>query len=143
MSHELLTDVVDARVVVGSVCTPYQAAGRGAPVIVLSDVPERVSPLLSSLPRHLRVIAPKLHEVECQHSVAIHDFSVWLATFLDALGVERVTLVTDSAFEVGARAFAAQYPSRVRKVALLSPSPNADTIVELTAVLDAGGAGED
>ena len=123
LAPQLPSDVVSACVVAGAVDTPYQAAGRGAPVVILSDAPRRLATLLTRLPRRLRVVAPTLRAGEPPARAAATDFSGWLGSFLDALGVARVALVADSWLAAPAVGFALLDPARVARVALLQSGP--------------------
>ncbi|MHB8508366.1 MAG: alpha/beta fold hydrolase [Candidatus Dormibacteria bacterium] len=119
-----------ASVYAGGLETFYLEAGAGAPVILLHGLGATNASMLSTLwdlARDHRVIAPDLpgHGGSGKPIRAYHAafFARWLRDFMDELGIDRATLVGNSmggrvALEVGLR-----FPGRVRRLALLCPSP--------------------
>lgn len=118
MATVLPTDVVSACVVASAVDTPYRAAGRGLPIVVLSAAPELQTACLLQFPRHIRVLAPSLNGLE-SHCDTSAKFSSWLINFLDALGIDQVSLATDTSFAGRAVEFALRHSVRVRQLAVL------------------------
>ena len=120
-------EVVRAGVVAGGVDTRYLGAGRGAPVLVLSDDPARRTALLKQLPLGLRVIAPELPPSP-HPRVERPDFPAWLGCFLEALGLWRVAMVADAALIVPSVDMALADPERVTSLVLLQRGlPNEGT----------------
>lgn len=111
-------EIVRAGVVAGGVDTRYLRAGRGTPVLVLSDDPARRAAFLEHLPLGLRVIAPELPPAP-QPGAAGPDFPAWLGFFLEALGLWRVAVVADAALAVPAVDMALADPERVTSLVLL------------------------
>lgn len=111
-------EIVRAGVVAGGVDTRYLGAGRGTPVLVLSDDPVRRTAFLEHLPLGLRVIAPELPP-HAQPGAAGPDFPAWLGFFLEALGLWRVAVVADAALAVPTVDMALADPERVTSLVLL------------------------
>jgi hypothetical protein len=96
-----LTDVV-AEVRVGDLTTRYRRSGSGRPVVVLqpsNDVDAGWPHLADLLSGHCRVIVPEL-------PAGVGDAAAWLRDFLDALGIERATVVIPEQLGIEAIALA-------------------------------------
>jgi pimeloyl-ACP methyl ester carboxylesterase len=119
-----------ADVEVDGVRTFYLDAGSGPPVVLLHGLGATnasMLPTLRDLSRDHRVIAPDLpgfgdsdKPIRPLHAAF---YAHWLASFLEALGIERAHLVGNSmggrvAVEAGLR-----YPDLVDRLVLLAPSP--------------------
>lgn len=111
-------EIVRAGVVAGGVDTRYLGAGRGTPVLVLSDDPARRTAFLEHLPLGLRVIAPELPPTS-QSGAAWPDFPAWFGFFLEALGLWRVAVVADAALAVPSVGMALADADRVTSLVLL------------------------
>ena len=109
---------IRALVCVGTIETPYTRAGSGSTlVLVAADAGARQS-LIAALSRRFCVIAPDT-PAPGDPSVAGASFSGWLRGFLDALGADRVTLVSDGRFGAAAIAFAVIDPDQVDSVVIV------------------------
>jgi hypothetical protein len=128
MSNHLSADVIRARVVVGDVDTPYCRCGRGELVVLLTDDESLVTAAFAHLPRDLCLIVP---ERIVSKDV---DFSAWLTAFLDALGVQRVTLAASPSFLEAARAYASFDSDRIARVGPVDG--NGDTSALLRSIVD-------
>lgn len=87
-SSSLLSDSV-AEVRVGELTTRYRRSGSGRPVVVLqppNDADASASRLEELLSDRCRVIVPEI-------PAGVTDVAAWLRDFLDALGIERATVV--------------------------------------------------
>lgn len=82
-------------------------------------------PVLAALTEHHDVVAPlapgfndldEIYDIDTVHDLALHYDALF-----DALGLDRVTLVGHSFGAMIAAEYAAHYPRRVAKLALLSP----------------------
>lgn len=95
-----------AEVRVGDLTTRYRRCGSGRPVVVLQPAddddtaPSRLAELLSD---HCRVIVPEL-------PAGVTDAAAWLRDFLDALGIERATVVVPEQLGITALALGGPTP---------------------------------
>ncbi|HSQ32832.1 MAG TPA: alpha/beta hydrolase [Gemmatimonadaceae bacterium] len=119
MSNPIPPDVVRACVVAGDLNTHYYRAGRGEPLLLLADDESLRSGLLAGIPRQLRVLAPDSPASVFSESAEPGDFAAWLRSFLDALGLQRVTLVADAGFAAMALGFARTESERVTRLVVL------------------------
>jgi pimeloyl-ACP methyl ester carboxylesterase len=113
----------------GALDTFYLEAGEGPPVVLLHGLGATnasMLPTLVELARDHRVVAPDLPGFgESEKPIRAYDpafFAHWLASFLDALGVERAVVIGNSmggrvALELGLTA-----PTRVDRLVLFAPS---------------------
>jgi hypothetical protein len=99
-------------VLVGTVLTAYQAAGTGAPLVVLGGA--GVAPL-AELGAVARVTVPEMTAVEAGGQA----FTAWLRDFLDALGVGETKLLAFPPYALSTLAFTVLEPARVRRAALV------------------------
>jgi pimeloyl-ACP methyl ester carboxylesterase len=120
MPNSLSSDVVHACVVVGCNDTQYRSAGRGDAVVLLAADPATATALLERLPRRLRVLAPDMMPKGVVGPEAADRFDEWLHGFLDALGIPRTSLITDSFFAAATLGFALLDPDRVNGVVFLT-----------------------
>lgn len=100
----------------GGTLTDYLCAGTGPPVILLTAAHCRRAArlrLLLVLARGCRSYAPQLPGSDPK------DFPVWLAGFLDGLGLGAVGLVVTWQLAPTAMAHARLYPWQVRRLALI------------------------
>jgi hypothetical protein len=99
------TGPVRAVVRAGSSDTTYIRVGSGESVIVMvADLDAPLShSLIETLGARFRVIAPVTHP-------AAADFNLWLATFLDGLGISSTNLVAHDGLAASAIAFASSNP---------------------------------
>jgi hypothetical protein len=131
MSRIHVPEVVEAFAVAGDVRTPYIAAGRGPMVVVLADIPSRVSALVAGLSRSHRVVAPAQWDPPARAESAVdhgetvppvahpRDFTVWIENFLDTLGLSNVFVVADAPLAADALGFVLMARDRVRGLAVL------------------------
>jgi pimeloyl-ACP methyl ester carboxylesterase len=140
MSNPPVPDVIRACVVVGALDTPFETAGRGPTVVVLTDQPSVRQRLLSQLPRSLRIVAPTLVPGSPSSAAAATDFTEWLGGVLDALGIPSVAIVADAWLQGPAVAYAMLEPARVARLALLQTGRPDPSLVRaaLTERLDSG-----
>ena len=125
MPNTVPPDVVSAFVVASTVDTPYRAAGRGAPVVVLALSAATQAALLAHTPRNLRVLVPALTGAE-PHLATASSFAEWLINFVDALGIARFALIADAALAAHVIGFTTQCPERVHELALLKEEQAAE-----------------
>jgi pimeloyl-ACP methyl ester carboxylesterase len=111
----------------GGVKTQVFRGGKG-PQIVWLHGPHGLrghDPVIAELTKRYSVIAPlspgftDLNEITDIDTV--HDLALHYDALFDVLGVNRITLVGHSFGAMVAAEYAAHYPSRVEKLALLSP----------------------
>jgi pimeloyl-ACP methyl ester carboxylesterase len=88
--------------------------------------------LAVDLPGHGRSAGPALP--------SIGDVADWLATLIDAAGLERAALVGHSMGALACLACAAEHPDRVRALALLGAAPSMPVHPDLLAAAAAGDA---
>lgn len=87
-----------AEVRVGDLTTRYRRSGSGRPVVVLqppNGVDADWSRLAELLSGHCRVIVPEL-------PAGVGNAAAWLRDFLDALGIERATVVVPEQLGIAA-----------------------------------------
>lgn len=111
MSHPP-SDVIHACAIAGETCIPYRRSGRGQPVFVLAGDDALTAALLHEPPAGFSIIAPEFSSPV----VASDDRSAWIETLLDALGMERVSIVAHDPLVAPARALAMTAPDRVARV---------------------------
>jgi hypothetical protein len=97
---------------VGDTIVEYSRSGSGRPIVLLG-FPSRSS-LRTGLSERFKLVVPE--------SAPTPDFSGWLRSFLDGLGLTLVDLVADG-FAVPVMKFAQLEPERVNRVVLMSVSP--------------------
>lgn len=119
MPFDISADVVHARVVAGGICTPYDRVGRGEPVVLLTESPERRAAILAAMPRWLLTVAPARLPAAGNGSDGSADFAAWLRSLLEALGLQRVALLADASMATAALGFATLEPERVSQIVLL------------------------
>jgi pimeloyl-ACP methyl ester carboxylesterase len=108
----------------------YMEAGSGPPVVLLHGIGSWSGGwryVLDGLSGEARTIAWNAPGYAVSDSLAAEgpandDYAAVLAAFLDALGLDAVHLVGSSFGGLVAATFAARYPERVRRLALLAPS---------------------
>src|SRR3712207_3608974 len=107
---------------------PALRAGRGEPLVFLHGTGDSwfsFSRLLPLLPARYRAYAfsQRGHGDSERPAAgyALDDFAADVAAFLDAVGVERATLVGHSTGTIIARRVAEARPERVARLVLLSP----------------------
>jgi pimeloyl-ACP methyl ester carboxylesterase/nitrite reductase/ring-hydroxylating ferredoxin subunit len=133
-------DVVDA----GGVRTNYHDVGSGPPVMLVHGSGPGVSAwanwrlTMPALAQRFRVLAPDVLGfgfTERPHGVRynVDRWTEHLVAFLDALGLERVSLVGNSFGGALALSLATRHPQRVDKLVLMG---SAGTTFELTPGLD-------
>jgi len=129
----------------GAITTNYHDLGAGAPLLLLHGSGPGVSAfanwrlVMGPLAERVRVLAPDFAGFGYTESPADQEFSreVWLAQlidFLDAVGVEKVSVVGNSFGGSMALALAIHHPERVEKLILMG---SVGVHFELTAGLDA------
>jgi pimeloyl-ACP methyl ester carboxylesterase len=111
----------------GGASTQVRRGGEGETIIWLHG-PHGLrghDPVVAELTKRFAVIAPlapgfnnldEIYDIDTVHDLALHYDAVF-----DALGLDRVTLVGHSFGAMIAAEYAAHYPRRVAKLALLSP----------------------
>jgi pimeloyl-ACP methyl ester carboxylesterase len=105
-------------------------SGRGLPLVLLHGVGSRAQsfePLMKALPPHVRAIAWNAPGYGTSKPLATPiphpgDYAAALLRLLDTLGITRTVLAGHSLGCLFAAAFAARHPSRVARLALLSPT---------------------
>lgn len=136
-----LSDVAHACVVVGATDTQYRSAGRGDAIVLLTADPRTTASLLDRLPRRLRVLAPDMAPVTLAGPDAADRFDTWLHGFLDALGISRTSLVTDSSCAAVALGFALLDSERVYGVVVLTSSDSRPLVPDDTRTRKLRGTG--
>ncbi|HVE75223.1 MAG TPA: alpha/beta fold hydrolase [Actinomycetota bacterium] len=118
-----------ASVLAGGIDTFYLEAGKGTPVILLHGLGATNAsflPTMVDLAKHYRVIAPDLPGFgESGKPVRAYDarfFARWLSDFMDELGIESAHLVGNSMGGRIALEMAMEFPDRVDRMVLLTPS---------------------
>jgi pimeloyl-ACP methyl ester carboxylesterase len=104
--------------------------GHAHPLLLLHGVGSRAqnfAPLIAALPASVDVIAWNAPGYAASQPLTTakprpRDYAAALERLIDALGLERVVLAGHSLGSLFAASFAAQYPSRVVALALLSPA---------------------
>jgi 3-oxoadipate enol-lactonase len=120
-----------ARVQAGAIQLGYRTWGPAAapPVVLLHALGEQSSDwatVAAALAPSWRVYAPDLRghgDSDWAGSYTIEQLTVDLAAFLDALGLEQVTLGGHSMGAPPAYLYAARYPGRVSRLVLEEPAP--------------------
>jgi len=109
------TGPVRAVVRAGSSDTTYIRAGSGESVVMMvADLEAPLShALLDALGARFRVFAPVTRPLTS-------DFNVWLATFLDGLGITSTNLIAHSGLAVDTIAFALLEAGRIDRVVLIA-----------------------
>ncbi len=107
----------------------YAEVGSGAPLVLLSETPRtyryflRIMPLLAE---HFHVIAMDTPGFGNSHDLpkptTIPALAKCVAALLDALGLERASVLGVHTGDKTAAAFAAEYPSRIDKLILAGQS---------------------
>jgi pimeloyl-ACP methyl ester carboxylesterase len=111
-----------------------RVGGQGSAVILLhgyGETGDMWAPLAADLARDHTIVAPDLRGM----GLSVRPASVYdkktqgqdVAGVLDALGIERADLVTHDIGNMVGYAFAAQYPDRVTRFALMDAPPRANT----------------
>jgi hypothetical protein len=88
----MAVEMIAATVQAGTVATPYFRAGRGAPVILLTNQTAAAlvnDPVLEVLVENFRVIVPTLPETENRNGA-------WLQGLIDGLGCNGVRVIIDA-----------------------------------------------
>ncbi len=106
-----------AAVRAGANVTEYTRAGAGRPVLLLlqrqGDEPGYPTEILTAIASQFRVIAP-------ERIPGGTEFGDWLSSFLDGLGLDAISIVTEDEFGVPVFGFALLEPARVHRVVVLS-----------------------
>ena len=119
MPSSAAPDLVHASVVAGGApdaLTHYLRAGRGESVLLLSGDATTSNALITSLPRHFRLIAPN---VPPSLAVTASGFHNWLRGFLDALGIASTSIVVGPCFAAQVLGFALSEPERIPRLVFL------------------------
>lgn len=124
-----------AAVRAGANVTEYTRAGAGRPVLLLlqrlGQDPAYPAEILTAIANQFRVISP-------ERIPSGTEFGEWLSTFLDGLGLEAISIVTEDEFGVPVFGFALLEPARVHRVVVLSrTSPETDATGAAVANPDA------
>ena len=104
---------------VGDTVVEYSRSGAGRPVVLLG-LPSG-SGLRIGLAERFKLVVPE--------TTPPRDFSTWLGSFLDGLGLTQVDLVADG-FALSVVEFALQEPDRVNRIVLLSFRPGEQDAVD-------------
>ena len=116
---------MDELAIVDGIKVVYQTEGRGEPVILLHG--NGLSHGMwkyntGPLSRHFRVVAPDLpgfgDSDKPDAPYGVEYYVAFLASFMDALKIEKATLVGHSFLGVVAATFAVRFPHRVAKLVL-------------------------
>ena len=130
MKQQHPVSLITASVCVGYAETRYTRGGTGDTVVVLAANSRSRATLTAALARWFRVIAPELQPPGVTDGDADRAFTeagtepadgsevARLAGILDALGLDRVSLVADESFAASAIAFALLAPERAAAVVL-------------------------
>ena len=122
MQSSSAQDIVHANVVVGGAhdaTTQYLRSGRGPSVLLLSGDEQISGALIAELPKRYRLIVP---DVPPSLAATASGFHTWLRGFLDALGINRASIVTGPCFAAQVLGFGLVEPERIeRLVFLLGP----------------------
>jgi 2-hydroxy-6-oxo-octa-2,4-dienoate hydrolase len=121
---------IGSNVMAGGIATNYLQAGDGEPVVLIHGSGPGVSAYANwrlTIPRlaaRLRVLAPDMVGFGFTQRPASMDYNLktWsdqLVGFLDALGIERASLVGNSFGGAIALQVASQHPERVNRLALM------------------------
>lgn len=114
--------VVDALIQTPDAETHYRRAGSGRAVLLLADHaadPAAACNVFAEIATRFRVFAPRAAprsggSVTCGGRTV--DAAAWLASMIDALGLDRPIIVADAAFAAIADTFASSDPERVAHV---------------------------
>lgn len=124
-----------AAVRAGANVTEYTRAGAGRPVLLLlrregSD-PAYPTEIMTAISSQFRVVAP-------ERIPDGSEFGNWLSSFLDGLGLDAISIVTEDEFGVPVFGFALLEPARVHRVVVLSKtSPETEATGAAVASPDA------
>jgi pimeloyl-ACP methyl ester carboxylesterase len=141
--------VEERRVDAGGLGTYYLTAGTGPPLVLLHGNGDNAADwrwVLPTLARTHRVVAPDFPgsgesaKPNADYSPAFH--TAFLAAFLDALGLERVTLVGNSLGGLVALRLACANPERVTALALVASAGLGRAVNPIFLQLALPGAGE-
>ncbi|MGD9530884.1 alpha/beta fold hydrolase [Pseudonocardia sp.] len=119
---------IGASIDAGGVTTNYLDAGQGAPVVLVHGSGPGVSAYanwrltIPDLAQHFRVLAPDMAGFGFSDKPGDYGMKRWtdqIIGFLDALGLERVSLVGNSFGGGLALRVAVEHPQRVDKLALM------------------------
>jgi hypothetical protein len=137
MQSSSAQDIVHANVVVGGAhdaTTHYLRSGRGPSVLLLSGDEQVSRALIAELPKRCRLIAP---EVPKSLAVTASGFHTWLRGFLDALGINRASIVVGPCFAAQVLGFGLAEPERIeRLVFLLGPCGSSSSFNGDPGVID-------
>jgi hypothetical protein len=109
---DLPVEPIRAVVSVDGVDTEYLRIGRGAPLLLITDTPNRTCPLARELGRQFRVLAPVIPASVEQPA----DFVRWLQGFLDGLGVDRASVFVDDRYREPVERMAAGDANRIATI---------------------------
>lgn len=137
-----MTDVVRARVHIGTTEIAYLRAGKGPVAVLLGctegDVvpapdggptpPSTASPLLAALSAAFRVIVPLIPPPREQE-----EGERWIQGLIDGLGLDRPALVVDSRLAPLVNGFVRRDPQRVGVVVLLPEDEEGE--VQISTIL--------
>jgi hypothetical protein len=112
---------IRAEVFAGDAVTAYVRIGRGRPVVMLrrtmaasnASAGSFWDAVMEAVARRCRVVAP-------ENAVGREGFSLWLTSFLDGLGIPRVSLVADGDVAVEAIAFGLSQNDRMERLVLVA-----------------------
>ncbi len=107
----------------GTATTEYTRSGTGPTVVLLapSGLDHPVwSAITGAATRRLRVIAPDRFPSD-------QRFASWLRSFLDGLGLARVSLVAEAEIGIRVIGFALAQPERIQRLVVLTDSDEHDT----------------
>lgn len=106
----------------------FREAGQGTPVVLIHGVGLQSAawgPQIKALSTAHRVIAPDMPghggSSPLPAGATLPDFVTWLVRAMDALGLEKANLAGHSMGALITLGFAATYPERVARAALLNP----------------------
>jgi 2-hydroxy-6-oxo-octa-2,4-dienoate hydrolase len=134
---------IGAAVDAGGVKTNYLEAGQGPPVVLVHGSGPGVTAYanwrltIPDLARHLHVLAPDMAGFGFSEKPGTYGMEVWtnqLIGFLDALGLDRVSLVGNSFGGGLAVRVAVEHPERVERLVLMGA---AGVVFPITGGLDA------
>jgi pimeloyl-ACP methyl ester carboxylesterase len=134
---------IGASVDAGGVSTNYLEAGQGRPVVLVHGSGPGVTAYanwrltIPDLARHFRVLAPDMAGFGFSGKPGKYGMEVWtnqIIGFLDALGLDRVSLVGNSFGGGLAIRLAVEHPERVERLVLMGA---AGVVFPITEGLDA------
>jgi hypothetical protein len=114
MNQDIRPGPPRCRVVAAGTVTTYEVVGRGQVVLVLTDDSRARERLLTRLSSTNRVVAPDHMALP----VGV-DAELWLASFVEALGLSQVRIIADVVYETAARSLTLTDPDRVESLVAL------------------------